>query len=154
MMRWWDDPEIVLAPEDLRRLEALAALYPHWAVTRRPDRTWVASRLSPPAQRQREQGIVGELAHASLARVSERLAEQDRLASALRLGPLAGHRKEQDMTTNENSPPATDTSCPAEPPLSSNPDIAAWQRALRAMSARSRAARDAARPGDGQAENR
>ncbi|RJL33372.1 hypothetical protein [Bailinhaonella thermotolerans] len=142
MTRWWNDPKITLAPEDLRRLEALAALYPHWVITRHPDRTWMAMRSTPPPRWQRERGLVAGFSHASLARLAESLAEQDRLASTLRPGLRAPHQEETEMRTGQARDIAPER---PETPLSTSPDIARWQRLLRAMTDRARADRTATR---------
>ncbi|RJL21200.1 hypothetical protein [Bailinhaonella thermotolerans] len=90
MSRWWDDPAVIMAPEDLRRLDAMAALYPGWEITRRTDKTWAADRRCGLTQRQEDGGLVARLTAESLAELGRMLAEQERRATNGRLWLIAG----------------------------------------------------------------
>ncbi|RJL35836.1 hypothetical protein [Bailinhaonella thermotolerans] len=90
MTRWWNDPELAIAPEDLRRLDAMAALYPGWEITRRADKTWVAERRFPLPRQQEGDELAGQLAAGSLAELGGLVAGQERRASSARLWLIAG----------------------------------------------------------------
>ncbi|RJL34288.1 hypothetical protein [Bailinhaonella thermotolerans] len=74
MTRWWNDPGVTLAPEDLRRLEAVAAPHPGWEVARDGDATWTAERRPGPGHA--EGGA--RLASESLAGLGGLIAGEER----------------------------------------------------------------------------
>ncbi|RJL23962.1 hypothetical protein [Bailinhaonella thermotolerans] len=90
MTRWWNDPELTIAPEDVRRLEAMAALHPGWDITRRENKTWRAERCCRPTRRQESDGLVARLDAESLAELGGLIAAQERKAAGDRLWLIAG----------------------------------------------------------------
>ncbi|WP_147425206.1 hypothetical protein [Bailinhaonella thermotolerans] len=82
MSRWWNDPGAGLGPGDRVRLDALAALYPVWELSRENGGGWSAVRRGVLGPREAAAGLVGALSAASLAELGAKLAAQDRLAAA------------------------------------------------------------------------
>ncbi|RJL35619.1 hypothetical protein [Bailinhaonella thermotolerans] len=77
MTRRWKDRQGVLAPDDLRRLEAWASLYPTWVISRREDGAWVAARRRALTPAEEQAGLTARLTAATLAKLGWLLADQD-----------------------------------------------------------------------------